>query len=361
MRGSLSVLSIRSLVLAAVASTASAEGDPRAMPTHTVAPAKGHIPVAFVLTEGATMIDFAGPWEVFQDVMIPSRGPTMDDQMPFELFTVSDSKKPFRISGGLQVVPDFTFDDAPQPKIVVIPAQGGRSPKMLEWIRKKTTQSDVVMSVCTGAFKLGAAGVLKGKRATTHHDFFGPFQREFPDVLLQKGMRYVQSDSVVFTAGGLSSGIDLALHIVELYFGRTVASETARMMEYEGKGWMGDGSATASFAPPPAGPHPSDTLSGGVLGNWEGTLGADRGPVAVALHIWRDEHGALTGTVDSPEEGALDLPISAVRYEQRRLSFEVSSAGGRYDGTLDGEEAALSGTWSKGERALALTLRRAGR
>lgn len=205
-----------------------------------VAPPKGSIPVAFVITESATMIDFAGPWEVFQDVMIESRGQTMEEQMPFRLYTVSDSKAPVRISGGMQVVPDYTFDEAPQPRIVVVGAQRGKSPKMLDWIRKMTAQSDVVMSVCTGAYRLAQAGVLKGKKATTHHDFYDDFQKQFPEISLQRRLRYVQSDPVIFTAGGLTSGIDLALHIVELYFGHAVAEKTAKYMEYEGKGWLRD-------------------------------------------------------------------------------------------------------------------------
>jgi transcriptional regulator GlxA family with amidase domain len=205
-----------------------------------VPPARGSIPVAFVITESATMIDFAGPWEVFQDVMVESRGSSMEEQMPFRLYTVSDSKAPLRITGGMQVVPDYTFDEAPQPRIVVVGAQRGKSPKMLDWIRKMTAQSDVVMSVCTGAYRLAQAGVLKGKKATTHHDFYDDFQKQFPDVSLQRGLRFVQSDPVVFTAGGLSSGIDLALHIVQLYFGRAVAEKTAKYMEYEGKGWLRD-------------------------------------------------------------------------------------------------------------------------
>jgi len=189
--------------------------------------------VAFVITEGATMIDFAGPWEVFQDVMV-------GEGMPFRLYTVSDSKAPLRISGGMQVVPDYTFEDAPRPRIVVVGAQSGKSPKMLGWIRSMTAQADVVMSVCTGAYRLAQAGVLKEKKATTHHDFYDDFQKKFPDVSLQRGARFVESDPVVFTAGGLSSGIDLALHVVELYFGRDVADKTAKYMEYEGKGWLRD-------------------------------------------------------------------------------------------------------------------------
>jgi len=203
-----------------------------------LAPPRGPIHVAFVLSEGATMIDFAGPWEVFQDVHVHGRGSTMDEQMPFRLYTVSDSRAPIRISGGMQVTPDSTFADAPAPDIVVVGAQSGKSKQMLEWLRRATTRSQVVMSVCTGAYKLAMAGLLDGKKAATHHEFWDDFQRRFPKVQLERGVRYVRSDPVVFTAGGLTSGIDLALHVVELYFGREVAQETAAMMEYEGKGWL---------------------------------------------------------------------------------------------------------------------------
>jgi len=200
-------------------------------------PAKGTIPVAFVITDDAVTIDFAGPWEVFKDVFLKSRGKTLAEQAAFRLYTVSDSRQPVKTSGGMLIVPDYTFDDAPQPMIVVVPAQEGRSPKMLAWIRKMTTQSNIVMSVCTGAFVLGDAGILKGKQATTHHLFYEEFQKAFPDVLLQKNKRFVQSDASIFTAGGLSTVIDLALHIVELYFGSSQAQETANLMEYEGTGW----------------------------------------------------------------------------------------------------------------------------
>jgi transcriptional regulator GlxA family with amidase domain len=212
------------------ASAAAKEPPTQAPPRHSP---DGDIPVAFVLTQGATMIDFAGPWEVFQDVML-----TRDGGMrhPFRLYIVSDSRTPIRASGGMQIVPDYTFADAPIPKIVVVPAQAG-APALADWLRKARSQSEVVMSVCTGAFQLGAAGLLDGKPATTHHDFFDRFQSRFPNVKLQRGLRFVQTDDVVFTAGGLSSGIDLALHIVERYFGREVAQQTARYMEYQGDEW----------------------------------------------------------------------------------------------------------------------------
>jgi len=209
-------------------------------------PEHGKIQVAFVITDQAVTIDFAGPWEVFKDTFLPERGSTLADQSVFSLYTVSDTRMPVTTSGGMKIVPDYTFDDAPSPAIVVIPAQRGRSAKMMDWIRKQSHQSDVVMSVCTGADVLGDAGLLNGKSATTHHLFYDEFHTEFPKVRLEKNRRFVQSDPVIFTAGGLSSGIDLALHVVKLYVGPERAEQTARLMEYEGTGWKSDGEITSA-------------------------------------------------------------------------------------------------------------------
>jgi transcriptional regulator GlxA family with amidase domain len=197
-------------------------------------PADNRIVVAFVLTENSTMIDFAGPWEVFQDVMFDRNG---QHTMPFQLYTVSDDRKPIRATGGMQIIPDYTFDDAPKPHVVVIGAQRGRSKKMIDWIRDQYATADVIMSVCTGAFKLALTGLLDGKPATTHHDFYDRFASEVPKAKLVRSSRFVQSDDKIYTAGGLTSGIDLALHIVERYYGRETAQRTATYMEYEGSSW----------------------------------------------------------------------------------------------------------------------------
>ena len=198
-------------------------------------PGKARIPVAVTVSEGVTVIDFAGPWEVFQDVMISGRGEGME-QMPFELFTVSEKTEPLRGSAGLQIVPDYTFANAPSPKVVVVPAQRG-SAALHEWLRKVTPAADVVMSVCTGAFQLAKAGLLSGKSATTHHDYFDRFAQQHPDVDLKRGLRFVEVEKIS-TSGGLTSGIDLALRVVERYFGREVAQTTAVYMEYQSKDWM---------------------------------------------------------------------------------------------------------------------------
>ena len=184
--------------------------------------------VAFVLTEGANVIDMTGPWEVFQDTMWDDAS---GHHMPFELFTVGASTEPVAMTGGLRATPTYTFANAPQPDIVVVGAQRG-APALADWLRARAKDSKIVMSVCTGAFKLGAAGLLDGKQATTHHDFWDDFANQFPKVQLQRGSRFVQSDNVIYTAGGLTSGIDLALHVVEKFFGKEVAERTAAYMEY---------------------------------------------------------------------------------------------------------------------------------
>ncbi|HLX23186.1 MAG TPA: DJ-1/PfpI family protein [Usitatibacter sp.] len=195
-------------------------------------PADGRIPVAFLISDGAVVIDFAGPWEVFENVMIP--GPTPH---PFQLYTVAETVAPIRASGGMTIVPNYSIASAPAPKVIVIPAQSDPSDAVVAWIRDASRTTDVTMSVCTGAFVLAKTGLLSGKAATTHHGAFADLAMAFPDIQVKRGARFVESGNVA-TSGGLSSGIDLALHVVERYFGRTVATRTADNLEYQGLGWM---------------------------------------------------------------------------------------------------------------------------
>jgi transcriptional regulator GlxA family with amidase domain len=194
-------------------------------------PASGSIPVAFLVSEGAVLIDFAGPWEVFGNVMLPGR-----QDAPFRLYTVSETAKPFH-AGGMQIIPDYTLETAPAPKVIVIPAQNNDGEAVLQWIRKSSKNADVVMSVCTGAYLLAQTGLLAGKAATTHHASYVDLATKFPDIHVTRGVRFVEAGNLA-SSGGLSSGIDLAFRVVERYFGREVATQTAYDMEYQGQGWM---------------------------------------------------------------------------------------------------------------------------
>lgn len=204
-------------------------------------PVQGSIPVAFLLSQGAVVIDFCGPWEVFQDVTIPGH----PDQ-GFQLYTVAESLEPIQTSGGMKITPNYTLQTAPAPKVVVIPAQEGDGQALVDWIRKSAETADVVMSVCTGAFLLAKTGLLAGKAATTHHDAYRGFAHLFQDIQLKRGVRFVEEGNLA-TAGGLSSGIDLALRVVERYFDREIAKQTAYQMEYQGRGWM-DANSNSIYA-----------------------------------------------------------------------------------------------------------------
>ena len=227
----LAVLAIRMSVAIA------AEPHP-ALAAHLTPPASGPITVEFVVTDSANVMDIAGAWEVFQDTQVPERGASQDDQYPFRLYIVSDKKTPITLTGGMRVIPDYTFADAPPAQVIAIGAQGSTAiDKITAFLRARHAKGETVISVCTGAFKLGAAGLLDGKQATTHHDYLDAFHKKYPQVTLMPGNRYIQADTTIFTAGGLTSGIDLALHIVDLYFGSDVAAKTANYMEYSGQGW----------------------------------------------------------------------------------------------------------------------------
>jgi len=193
-------------------------------------PKRKRVKVAFMLGEGANVIDTAGPWEVFQDVMLQE-----GEHHPFELYTVAPTDGNLRMTGGLEVKPKYSIENAPQPNVIVVPAHKSTGASR-DWLRAASAGTDVTMSVCTGAFQLARAGLLKGIPATTHHDFFEDFAKEFPDIELRRGLRFVDSGRIA-TAGGLTSGIDMALHVVARYFGVEAAARTAEYMEYTSNAW----------------------------------------------------------------------------------------------------------------------------
>ena len=195
-------------------------------------PATGPIVVAFLLSRDAVVIDFAGPWEVFDNVAMPGTPNTN----AFQLYTVAESRDPFKATGGMTIVPDHTFATAPQPHVIVIPAQSRHTDPVLAWIRQASASADLTMSVCNGVFLLAKTGLLAGKSATAHHSAYGALAMEFPDIKVMRGVRFVEAGKVA-SSGGLSSGIDLALRVVERYFGRATATNTAYALEYQGLGW----------------------------------------------------------------------------------------------------------------------------
>lgn len=204
-------------------------------------PAAGKINVAFLISHNADLLDIAGSWEVFSETMLKNDGKPWhesdgDDMvMPFNLYTVSDALKPVDTEG-LIVIPNYRFGNAPKPQIIVIPAQAGRTAAQKAWLLANSAVADVTMSVCTGADVLAGYGLLDGQTATTHHMFQQGMQKQYRAVRFVSGTRFVENGKIA-TAGGLTSGIDLALHVVARYYGDEVAQVTANTLEYRSDLW----------------------------------------------------------------------------------------------------------------------------
>ncbi len=213
------------LPLAAVAFGRTSDA-PSALPERPLTvPADGIVRTAFAIGPGVNVIDTAGPWEVLQDAAVYGGAAS------FDLYTVAENAATVEASGGLAIEPTYSYDTAPTPQVVVVPAHGS-SERTVRWIRDVSRRADLVMSVCTGAFVLAETGLLDGKSATTHHQSWDDLASSFPAVCVVRGSRFVEHDRVA-TAGGLTSGIDLALRVVERYLGRDAAIATAQYMEYE--------------------------------------------------------------------------------------------------------------------------------
>lgn len=225
----------------AAMSAANAQSDHSQHSGHAPGPAlqpgqipEGKIPVAVMLDEASTMMDFAGPWEVFQDVMVA-------DVPGYYLYTVAPQMKTYNTTGnilpghtmnGLKFTPDYTFDNAPQPKVIVMGAQMDFAGKeKVAWLQKAAPAAEVVLSVCTGNFIAGYAGLLDGLKATTHHRYYDRFEKEFPRVQLLRTERVVDNGKFV-SGGGITAGIDAALHVVRRHFDDKVVAETIKYMEY---------------------------------------------------------------------------------------------------------------------------------
>ena len=196
-------------------------------------PPGGRLPAAFVLGKDAEVLDVCGPLEVFASAT------TKDGKQLFAPYTVAAARDPVTIGGGMKVVPDYDFKTAPQPKVIVIPAMAttGTSQEMYDWIRAASKRTDVTMSVCNGAFVLARTGLLNGKSATAHHSGYFSFAATYPEVHLKRGARFVEEGNLA-SSGGVSSGIDLAVRVVERYVGRDLTAQLVDYMEYQGTGWL---------------------------------------------------------------------------------------------------------------------------
>ncbi len=192
---------------------------------------------AILVFDGVEVLDFAGPFEVFSRTrLVPGvESRRRDDDAPFRVFTVAAESREVVATGGLRVLPHHGFADCPRVDLLVVPGGFGtralvEDAAVIEWLQRTSRAAQITTSVCTGAGLLAKAGLLAGRRATTHHGAFDWLASLDPSLTVVRDVRFV--DDGVVSSAGVSAGIDMAFAVVEKRFGREVARETAEYIEY---------------------------------------------------------------------------------------------------------------------------------
>ena len=187
--------------------------------------------VAILAFDDMEVLDFAGPYEVF------NVAGELGEGSPFSVHSVGVTGDPVSGRGGFTVLPTYALADAPIPDLVVVPGGFGsralmKDDRVLDWVRERAAEVELLLSVCTGALVLGAAGLLAGRPATTHHDCYDDLAAISPTTNVIRGQRFVRSSENILTSAGVSAGVDLSLHVVQLLAGQETRDRTVAEMEW---------------------------------------------------------------------------------------------------------------------------------
>jgi transcriptional regulator GlxA family with amidase domain len=183
--------------------------------------------VGILLFDEAEELDFVSPLEVF--------GIASTLVQSLRVLTVSKDGRPIQGRYGMRVQPDYSIASCPPLDLLIVP--GGKGAReharydkdIIAFVKAHTKHQ--IASICTGALVLAEAGILAGRRATTHHSALDTL-RQYADVRVVEGARFVLENGVA-TSAGISAGIDLALELIRRHFGDKVAYEVADTMEYQ--------------------------------------------------------------------------------------------------------------------------------
>ncbi len=191
--------------------------------------------VGILVFPDVEVLDFCGPFEVFAVTRL-DEDRRRQDPSPYEVVIIAEDPGAVIATGGLKVVPDHGLDDCPSLGVLVVPGGWGtrremKNDRLIAWLKERARQVTTLASVCTGSLLLGKAGLLDGKRATTHWRVLEEMQGLFPAVDVTDDQHVVEEGDLL-TSAGISAGIDMALRVVSRHHGEAVARATARHMEY---------------------------------------------------------------------------------------------------------------------------------
>lgn len=190
-------------------------------PTHVRRPTVG-----IFLFDGADVMDVSGPLSVFEHAGL-------------RIVTFALAGSPVRVGMNLELKPDFTLDNLPSVEILVFPGGGMAehdpgNEVVVNFIRARYAEADILFSVCSGAFFLGEAGLLDGQKATTFAALIPLLADNYPKAEVLNDVKYTENEKII-TSAGLSSGIDAAFQVVSRYYGVGRAQDIANHMEYPWK------------------------------------------------------------------------------------------------------------------------------
>ncbi len=225
---------------------------------------------------GVQALDVVGPYEVFTGASLLTSG-------AYDVVVASTDGQPVTTATGLAFVSTPLPDPSDPVDTVVLPGGGGvdaarSDPELMDWIKVVAGNARRVVTVCTGAFLAAEAGLLDGHRATTHWAFADRLAREFPAVDVDADPIFVRSSETVWTAAGVTAGIDLALSLVEDDHSTEVAQTVARWLvlylrrpggqtQFAAPVWMPRAKRTSirqvqeAIEAQPGGPHSIDRLA----------------------------------------------------------------------------------------------------
>ena len=186
--------------------------------------------VGIYIYEQAEVLDFSGPFEVF------ATAKRLSSKEAFEVFLVAEEGKPVQARGGYSVNPQYDFSHHPAIDLLIVVGgvhnQELTKLSVIDWITQVAATATLTASVCTGAFLLAQAGLLNGRRVTTHWEDIEDLRHAYPSLNVIEDQRWVDEGQFV-TSGGISAGIDMSLHLVSRLLGAELAEKTARQMEFD--------------------------------------------------------------------------------------------------------------------------------
>ena len=192
-----------------------------------------HWNVGILLFNEVEVLDFTGPFEVFSIASYLNY-----QQKSFTVNTVAQTTDLIMARNGLKVQPDYDFNNSPHFDILIVPGGYGaeeieiQNKTLIQWIQDRARECDIIASVCTGSFLLAEAGLLDGKRATTHWMDIDRLEREYRTIVVKRGIKFVDENAVI-TSGGISAGINMSFYLLKKLVGEEIAVATAKRMEYD--------------------------------------------------------------------------------------------------------------------------------